>query len=135
MDSHMRARKKYTVHLELDEDAWWSAQLVELPECITQGRTLQQARTRIREALSLFIDDAAETVELLEEVALSAPARRKLDAYHEQRAKAEMETKKLRRASRDAAKALTRLGVSRRDAGALLGLSGGRVQQVLDGTR
>ena len=49
---------RYTVKCERDESRWWIAQVREAPGCRTQARTLAEVQERIREALSLFVDDA-----------------------------------------------------------------------------
>src|SRR5262245_53505494 len=46
--------KTYHVAYERDEGGWWLAKVAELPGCHTQGRTVQQARERIRETIALF---------------------------------------------------------------------------------
>ena len=48
----------YTVTYEHDEDGWWVADVPEVPGCHTQGRTIEQARERILDALSLYTDAA-----------------------------------------------------------------------------
>ena len=48
---------RYTVRYERDESGWWVAQVKEVPAAITQGRTIVEARRRIREALALALDD------------------------------------------------------------------------------
>src|SRR5687767_2512437 len=47
--------KSYRVTYERDPAGWWVAAVREVPGCHTQGRTLAQARRRIREALGLFV--------------------------------------------------------------------------------
>ena len=49
--------KTYTVVYERDEEDWWVAEVAEVPGCHTQGRTLEQARERILDALSIYADD------------------------------------------------------------------------------
>ena len=49
--------KTYTVIYERDEDGWWVAEVPEVPGCHTQGCTIEQARERILDALSLYADD------------------------------------------------------------------------------
>lgn len=61
----MAEPKTYRVIYEHD-GAMWFARVASIQGCHTQGRTIAQARTRIREALSLFDDRANEAV-LLEE--------------------------------------------------------------------
>jgi predicted RNase H-like HicB family nuclease len=43
---------------ERDEAGWWVASVRKVRGCHTQGRTVDEARRRIREALELFVDDA-----------------------------------------------------------------------------
>jgi predicted RNase H-like HicB family nuclease len=46
----------YTATFELGEDGWWAAQVVEVPEAISQGRTLDEARVNVADALALALD-------------------------------------------------------------------------------
>src|SRR5438046_10037742 len=71
------AMRTYTVSYERDEGGWWVATVVEVRGCRTQGRTIAQARSRIREALGLFVDNS-ERAALVERVKLGAEARRAL---------------------------------------------------------
>ena len=48
----------YNVTYLRDESKWWVASVREVPGCHSQGRTVDQARRRVREALELFVDDA-----------------------------------------------------------------------------
>lgn len=50
---------------ERDEDGWWVATVADVPGCRAQGKTVEEARERLREALALFVDDV-EHVELVE---------------------------------------------------------------------
>ena len=57
------ATRRYKVIYDRDETGWWVATIPSVPGCLTQGKTLEQARRRIREALSLYVEDrAASTV-------------------------------------------------------------------------
>lgn len=49
--------KTITVIYERDEAAWWVADVPDIPGCHTQGRTIEQARERILDALSLYVDE------------------------------------------------------------------------------
>ncbi len=42
------------------EDGWWLAQCVEVPEAVTQGETLKEARENLRKALQLVIESRRE---------------------------------------------------------------------------
>jgi predicted RNase H-like HicB family nuclease len=48
----------YNIAYLRDESKWWVASVCEVPGCHSQGRTIDQARQRVREALELFVDDA-----------------------------------------------------------------------------
>ena len=49
--------RTFTVTLEKDkETGFWTAQCVELPQAISQGKTEVEARTNIREAIELVIE-------------------------------------------------------------------------------
>lgn len=48
---------------------WWLARVPAVKGCHTQGRTLDEARRRIREALGLFVE-RAEHAELVDDVRL-----------------------------------------------------------------
>ena len=51
--------KTFKVVYERDEEGWWVASIPDVPGCHTQGRTIRQARGRIREALSLYAKGAS----------------------------------------------------------------------------
>lgn len=121
----------YTVRYERDNTGWWVATIKELKGCHTQGRTIEQARKRIREALCLFVDDSDEA-QLIDDIILPANARVLLKRVLATRVRAEKEAAKLQTSTAEAAQVLTReVGVSVRDAGELLGLSHQRVHQIL----
>ena len=123
--------KSYRVVLERDEAGAWVARIPSVPGCHTYGRSLVEARRRIREALGLWVDDA-NGAELVDDVRLPREA---LQAVRRSRAAREHVKLGQRRANEltaDAARALVEdleLGV--RDAGDLLGLSHQRVQQLV----
>jgi predicted RNase H-like HicB family nuclease len=99
--------------------------------CHTYGRTLEQARRRIREALCLWVEDVDEA-ELIEQVQLPAPLRQALRRSESARARAESERRNAQDVTAASALELVREhGLSLRDAGELLGLSHQRVQQLV----
>src|SRR6476659_8516707 len=122
---------QYVVEFRRDETGWWQARVPTVEGCHTQGRTINEARRRIREALSLFVDDAAKAT-LVDDIKLPAHYRRMLDTLAIDR---DAERKyhgrvmlKLRRAATQLRKG--RLGLSARDAAELLGVSHQRVDQL-----
>src|SRR5215211_1312919 len=54
----MARSKAYRVRYTRDESRWWQASIPAVQGCHTQGRTIEEARRRIREALGLFVDNA-----------------------------------------------------------------------------
>jgi len=45
---------KYTVLIEQDEDGWLVSEVVELPGCHTQAKTLDELISRTREAIQAY---------------------------------------------------------------------------------
>ncbi len=129
----VKAMKKYTVKYARDEEGWWVASVRGIVGCHTQGRTIEQSRKRIREALELFIDDV-DKVKLVDEIVLPAHAKTLINNVQANRKRAQEEADKLQKTAAEAARVLTQdVGVSIRDAGEILGLSHQRVHQLLLG--
>src|SRR3970282_1119138 len=63
----------YHVAYDRDEAGWWVAAVREVRGCHTQGRTVDETRRRIREAMELFVDDA-QSAKVVEEVKLPTAA-------------------------------------------------------------
>lgn len=111
-----------------EQDVWLVA-VDGVPGCHTYGRTLRQAGERIREALAVWLDsDPADLdlehrwpPEVADLAAAVADARR---AAAEASAAASAATV-------EAARRLAAMGLSRRDAAEVLGVSHQRVQQLL----
>lgn len=119
----------YRAVIVRDEDGYWFVDFPDVPGCHTQGRTLRAARTRMRDALSLFVDDA-DTAHIVEDLRLPEDA---MAAVHrtaqlrEQAAEAQQESQA---AARAAVRSLLDAGLTLRDAGDVLGLSFQRVHQL-----
>jgi predicted RNase H-like HicB family nuclease len=126
-------RASYTVRYERDETGWWVAQVKEAPAAITQGRTIAEARRRIREALALALDDdaAAERAKLIDDVRLPAEARRAVKQARAARERLATESKKAQESTAKAVQTLLKsMHLSVRDAGDLIGISPQRVHQL-----
>ena len=129
----MARSKAYRVRYERDESGWWQASIPVVKGCHTQGRTIDEARRRIREALQLFIDDA-DQVTLTDDVQIPKRVADAVKRYRTARQRADREQLYASATARRAVKALAggRLHLSRRDAADLLGISAQRVQQLLE---
>ena len=127
----MADRAKLHAVYKRDEAGYWVASVREVRGCHTQGRTVNEARRRLREALSLFRDDAAR-IQLVDNLRLPAAAVGAIGRYRERRKRAERESQLARTAARRAVATLTggKLKLSARDAASVLGLSYQRVNQL-----
>ena len=123
--------KTYHVAYERDESGWWVASVRELRGCHTQGRTVDEARRRIREAMGLFVANA-RTVKIVDDIKLPAGAKKAISAYAKLRKKADDEDRRAAAAARRAVRVLRggRLRMSARDAAEFLGLSHQRIHQL-----
>ena len=123
--------KTYRVAYERDESGWWVASVRGVRGCHTQGRTVDEARRRIVEALGLFVDNAHKAT-IVDDVKLPKGAARAVRAYASLRKKAEEEDRRAALAARRAVRVLRagRLKMSARDAARILGLSHQRVHQL-----
>jgi predicted RNase H-like HicB family nuclease len=122
---------RYTAVYERDESGVWTVHVPEVPGCHTWGETLRQARSNLRDALSLWVDDAA-TAEIADRVELPRAVAAAVERCKAARARLERDQQEASRSTEEAAHVLVdELGMGLRDAGDLLDLSFQRVQQVV----
>lgn len=57
-------KRTFTVVIEKDPDGGYVASVAELPGCHTQGETLRELRSNVKEAIALYIEDADPAVPL-----------------------------------------------------------------------
>ncbi len=127
----MSPKKTYVAVYERDpEDDAWNVHIQDLDGCQTYGRSLRQAQSRIREALGLWLDRDPRQLSVRDE--LPADLTALADTVARARQDAERAGTKAQEETTRAVKRLTDLGLSRRDAAELLGLSHQRVQQLLE---
>ena len=121
----------YHVVYRRDESSWWVASVREVRGCHTQGRTVDEARRRIHEALELFVEDASAAT-LIDDVKLPAVAVKAIRAYTTLRKRADQENRRAALAARRAVRLLRTgtLKMSARDAANVLGISHQRVHQL-----
>ncbi|MEY4510102.1 MAG: hypothetical protein RLZZ450_2224 [Pseudomonadota bacterium] len=129
--------KSYRVRYEKDEDGMWVAVIdrSQGASCVAQGRSIGEARKRIRGALAVYIGDAkaAAAAVLVDEPVLPALAKRAVIAAAKERDRAKKAQADAQSAASAAAVALTKAGLSSRDAAELLGISHQRVHQLAGG--
>jgi hypothetical protein len=123
---------EYRVIYKLDEAGEWTAWVRGLRRCRGRGRTLRQARKRLRACLGRF-DDEPHRADLVEDVKLPSPARALLVRHWAARRRARCEEARAAAAAREAVEALLRLRLSVRDAADLLGVPYPKAQQLLGG--
>ncbi len=126
--SHLRT---YHIAYERDESGWWVASVREVRGCHTQGRTVDEARRRIREAMGLFVDDA-QSAKVIDDVRLPVAAAKAIRAYTTLRKRAAEQDRRASAAARRAVRLLQsgKLKMSARDAARVLGISHQRVHQL-----
>jgi predicted RNase H-like HicB family nuclease len=49
-------KRKYTLIIEKDEDGWLVSEVIELPGCHTQAKTMDQLIERTKEAIKAILD-------------------------------------------------------------------------------
>jgi predicted RNase H-like HicB family nuclease len=131
--------KKYHARLWLDEHQIWNANIEEIPEVHTFGRTLGKAREYIADALALWLNVPIE--EVTRKIEFRAPelpsrALRAIDEAVNARQKSALMAQLALEKMSDAALALTnQCHLSMRDAAELLGLSHQRIQQIVKSRR
>jgi predicted RNase H-like HicB family nuclease len=52
--------RKYDIIIEKDEDGWFVSEVVELPGCHTQAKTMDQFLERTKEAIQAYLDTDSE---------------------------------------------------------------------------
>lgn len=123
--------KPYVAVYERDEQAdAWNVRIKGLAGCQTYGRSLRQAQSRIREALALWLDQDTDTLVIRDQ--FPASLRTVADEVAKARRNADRAGTLAQQQTARAVRQLTDLGLSRRDAAELLGLSHQRVQQLLE---
>jgi predicted RNase H-like HicB family nuclease len=114
------------------DDRAWIVQFRD-PDIATFGRTLASAKRYARSALAVYleVDDlAAEGVEIVDDVRLPSEVAIEIARLVDQRSKVDTLRAEVAEATRRAATDLRRMGLSTRDVGEILGISGARVAQI-----
>ena len=125
------ADREYVAEYRWDGRAW----IVQFrdPDIATFGRTLVAAKRYARSALAvhLELDDLeAPGIRIADDVRLPPTLKDAVDDLADQRSRAETLRTEVAATTRRAAAELRRLGLSTRDVGEILGISGARVAQI-----
>jgi predicted RNase H-like HicB family nuclease len=124
----------YQVTYERDADEYWVADAPELVGAHTQGRTIPTARARIRQVIALIEElDDEDAFDLEEEFVLPDSTAKAIASALEMRHTAELARIDAMAQTETGAKLLIESKVSMRDAADILGISSGRVQQLVNG--
>jgi len=135
MNSPQRIESMYHANFELDQSGVWLAEIEEIPQVHTYGRTLGKARQYLADALALWLNEPIETLRDRIEYRPAALDPRLLKKVHEAIA-----AREIAEGATDAASALMTTAaqsltadakLSFRDAAELLGISHQRVQQLV----
>jgi predicted RNase H-like HicB family nuclease len=110
----------------------WVAEVREVPQAHTYGRTLARTKEHLRDALALLLDVPIDTVDITVHIDGVGEATELVDIAIRARQQAERLNEEARQATSRAAIALVRIAnLSFRDAGAALGMSHQRVEQLV----
>lgn len=126
-----RKRTPYTATYTYDGRAWIAQ--FRHPDIATFGRTLASAKRYARSALAVHLELAdlrGAGIEVLDEVRLPPGISDDVERLAGQRSRADALRTQVAEATRRAAADLRRLGLSTRDVGEILGISGARVAQI-----
>ena len=52
--------REFTILIERDEDGYYVGEVIELPGCFTQARSVEELMKRIREAIALYLEEVGE---------------------------------------------------------------------------
>lgn len=122
--------KTYTGDFHREGDVW-VAEVREVPQAHTYGRTLTRAKEHLRDALALYLDVDVDDVEIRVHLSSNEAASALLETAQSARTRADDAAAQARQATSAAALALVQTGLSMRDAGAALGVSHQRVEQLV----
>jgi len=114
------------------DDRAWIVQFRD-PAIATFGRTLASAKRYARSALAVHLevhDLAAAGVEVIDDVRLPTSVTDEISRLLDQRSKVDTLRAEVAEATRRTTAELRRVGLSTRDVGEILGISGARVAQI-----
>lgn len=128
-------RPTYTIMIERDQ-GWWAIRVAELPGVFSQARRLDRVEVMARGAISLLLEVPPDSFDIVVVRERLLPEVEQIVAEAlKARAEAVERQEVASAKSREAVRALTRLGLPHRDIGRLLDMSHQRVGQLASATR
>ncbi len=127
----VKTRRSFTARCRRS-GAWWAIDVPELRGVYSQARRLDQVEAMARDAIALFLDVSDDSFDIILQPVLPEDLEADLEAAKTARSRADAAG----REAQDAVRSVTRrlheeLGLTVRDAGAILGVSHQRAQQLL----
>ncbi len=113
---------------------WWALSVAELPGVHSQAKSLHQAESFVKEAISLATDEDPADIAVVINPALPKTVMRKVLASRQKVTALQRIQEETATLSREAARALLDSGLSQRDAATVLGVSYQRVSQLSAGS-
>ncbi len=124
---------QFRVVFEVEHDGNWLVRAPDIRGCHSYGRSLNEARNNIREALGLFVEGSSD-IDLVEQRRLPRSARTAIQACLRARQDANTASDAAQRITAATARHLHQeIGLGVRDIGEILGISHQRVAQLLAG--
>jgi predicted RNase H-like HicB family nuclease len=124
--------ERHTAVFERDDEGNWLVGFPEFAGLQTYGRSLRQAQDSARDALALWLNKAIDDVEVVPQFKLADDAGKRLEVALEARHVAEAAMYDAYRRLEEFIVAGTESGLTRREMGAMVGLSFQRIQQIHD---
>ena len=126
------SRKTY--HVDAYQDGkWWSLQVQELPNAISQVKSLDQADEWIREAINIVSDEPEDSFDVVIIPVVGEELEAALAEAREFAAELDQFQLRMARLSRSVVHDLSKLSIKGKDIAAILKVSPQRVSQLLKG--
>lgn len=127
-------RKVY--HVDAYQDSkWWVLQVQELPNAISQVKSLDQADEWIREAINIVSDEPEDSFDVVIIPVVGEELEAALAEAREFAAELDQFQQRMARMSRSVVHELSKLNIKGKDIAAILKVSPQRVSQLLKGNK
>ena len=125
-----------TYHVDAYQSGkWWSLQVQEMPNAISQVKSLDQADEWIREAINIVSDEPEDSFDVVIIPVVGEELEAALAEAREFAAELDQFQQRMARMSRSVVHDLSQLNIKGKDIAAILKVSPQRVSQLLKGTK